>query len=162
VTGGARIPQSRVLLALVVAAVLGFPAGILIGELLSGGGEPAAAAPGPAPTATAAAESPAAGALARFNRAHLEGRVVLANGVTSGEQARAATRLAGDHVATARSIERLGAAPETVALLERLAHGYDRLATAARLRDAGAFREAAGEVRAMERELRAMLGSAPR
>ena len=57
----------------------------------------------------------------------------------------------------ARGFERLGATPETVGLLEDLAQSYDRLATAAQIRDAGSYQAAAKEIAGAEGRLRAIL-----
>jgi hypothetical protein len=145
----APVPQRLALIALAAAAALGFLAGGAIGLARD-----APAAHGPRPAAAAVRqESPLALKLRRFNEVHLEQRVLLANSLTSGEQARVATELALDFVMTAREFERLGATRETVGALEALAAAYDRLATAARVRDAAA----SDDIRAAEGRLRALL-----
>jgi hypothetical protein len=153
VSAAATVPQKQALLALAVAAVLGLLTGGAIGQArdapATGGAAPAAAAP--------RAESPLARELRRFNGVHLEQRVLLANSVTSGEQAQVATNLALDFAMAARRFDRLGATPETVTVLEDLAQAYDRLATAAEIRDAGSYLAAAKEIAGAEGRLRALL-----
>lgn len=152
-SAAAIVPQKQALLALAVASALGLLAGGAIGQAREA---PAAADPVPAAAAWRP-ESPLARELRRFNAVHLEQRVLLANSLTSGEQAQVATDLALDFAMAARRFERLGATPETVTVLEDLAQSYDRLATAAEVRDAGSYQAAAKEIAGAEGRLRGLL-----
>jgi hypothetical protein len=155
------VSQSTALLAVLGAAIAGFLAGGAFKLLRE------APAAGPAATPTVqdsrgdGSGSAVERALRRLNSAHLEQRALLANSVTSGEQARVATELALGYALTARELARRGkgdgAAARAVTALEQLAEAYDRLAATARDRDAGAFAEATTAIGAREERLRALL-----